>query len=132
MLNHTHMNGHNKMRHAIYFIVRKLIKSMIDLERKNEPERKWTCTEKTISMLEFAGQWGYYATHQIYFNCKSFFIFVMDLSKPLETIVEDTANKGTLFEQWTYKGKLIWISVNLNFIKMSIVSVIKACFRNFW
>ena len=98
------------MYHAICITVRKLIMSMTELRIKKEPGRKWT--EKTISMLDFAGQCGYYATHQIYFHCKSFFILVMDLTKPFDAIVEDTGNAGTLFEHWTYKGKFIWIDFN--------------------
>lgn len=79
---------------------------MIDIGLKDNIINR-RLSEKTISMLDFAGQCGYYASHHIYFNRRSFFILVMDLTKSLYSVVEDTGNEGTIFEQWTYKGNQI-------------------------
>lgn len=89
----------------IYFfaIVRRLCETMIDIGLKDNTINR-RLSEKTISMLDFAGQCGYYASHHIYFNRRSFFILVTDLTKSLDSVVEDTGNEGTIFEQWTYKG----------------------------
>lgn len=90
----------------IFATVRRLCETMIDIGLKdNTINRK--LSERTISMLDFAGQCGYYASHHIYFNKRSFFILVMDLTKSLYSVVEDTGNEGTIFEQWTYKGNQI-------------------------
>lgn len=62
-------------------------------------------TEQTISLLDFDGKCGYYDIHPIFFNKRSFFILVIDLTKSLDLVVEDTGSEGTSFEQWTYKGR---------------------------
>lgn len=79
---------------------------MIDIGLKDNIINR-RLSEKTISMLDFAGQCGYYASHHIYFNRRSFFILVIDLTKSLDSVVEDTGSEGTIFEQWTYKGNQI-------------------------
>lgn len=79
---------------------------MIDIGLKDNINNR-RLSEKTISMLDFAGQCGYYASHHIYFNRRSFFILVIDLTKSLDSVVEDTGSEGTIFEQWTYKGNQI-------------------------
>lgn len=66
-------------------------------------------TEQTISLLDFAGKCGYYETHPTFFNQRSFLILVIDLTKPLDSVVEDTGSEGTSFEHWTYKGRNRWL-----------------------
>ena len=89
-------------------IVRQIRESMLELGLEGDSRKR--SSEQTISMLDFAGHCGYYACHQIYFNHRSFFILVMDLTKPLDIVVEDSGNEGTIFERWTYKGHQILIS----------------------
>lgn len=90
----------------IFALVRRLCETMIDIGLKDSTINR-RLSERTISMLDFAGQCGYYASHHIYFNRRSFFILVMDLTKSLYSVVEDTGNEGTIFEQWAYKGNQI-------------------------
>lgn len=66
-------------------------------------------SEQTISLLDFAGKCGYYNFYPTYFNQRSFFILVIDLTKSLDSVVEDTGGEGTSFEQWTYKGRILLI-----------------------
>lgn len=100
-------------------IVRQIREPMLDLGLEGDSTKR--SSEQTISMLDFAGHCGYYACHQIYFNHRSFFILVMDLTKPLDIVVEDSGNEGTIFERWTYKGHQILISSIIILNKMMMI-----------
>jgi hypothetical protein len=62
---------------------------------------------KTLSMTDFAGQCAYYACHQVYLSNRAFYILVVDMSKNFEEKVspDEIDQKGTHFQDWTYRGK---------------------------
>lgn len=70
-----------------------------------------------ITFLDFAGQYMYYAFHQIFLSPKSCFILVVDMTKDLyeKVDVSDSDEKCcSLFESWRYIGNywsrsFVWI-----------------------
>ncbi|XP_062611607.1 uncharacterized protein LOC134273332 isoform X2 [Saccostrea cucullata] len=68
--------------------------------------------ETSVSMLDFAGQFAYYACHQIYMRSEAFYTLVLDMTKGFEEIVssEKDERKGSVFSTWTYKDYLrYWV-----------------------
>ncbi|XP_062588803.1 probable serine/threonine-protein kinase roco5 [Saccostrea cucullata] len=68
--------------------------------------------ETSVSMFDFAGQFAYYACHQIYIRSEAFYILVMDMSKAFKDVVnsESEARPGSIFSKWTYKDYLdFWL-----------------------
>ncbi|XP_062588428.1 uncharacterized protein LOC134250093 isoform X2 [Saccostrea cucullata] len=73
--------------------------------------------EISVSMIDFAGQFAYYACHQIYMRSSAFYILVMDMSKSFEEVVfgeEEEDKKGSVFSTWKYKE---YVEFWLNSIK---------------
>ncbi|XP_061170565.1 uncharacterized protein LOC133179905 [Saccostrea echinata] len=68
--------------------------------------------ETSVSMIDFAGQFAYYACHQIYMRSEAFYILVMDMSKAFQDAVNSETNErqGSIFSTWTYKDYLyFWL-----------------------
>ncbi|XP_061170562.1 uncharacterized protein LOC133179903, partial [Saccostrea echinata] len=68
--------------------------------------------ETSVSMFDFAGQFAYYACHQIYMRSEAFYVLVMDMSKAFQDVVsgETTECEGSIFSTWTYKDYLyFWL-----------------------
>ncbi|XP_062577537.1 uncharacterized protein LOC134239376, partial [Saccostrea cucullata] len=68
-------------------------------------------------MIDFAGQFAYYACHQIYMRSSAFYILVMDMTKSFEEVVfgeEEEDQKGSVFSTWKYKE---YVEFWLNSIK---------------
>ncbi|XP_062576885.1 uncharacterized protein LOC134238785, partial [Saccostrea cucullata] len=72
--------------------------------------------EISVSMIDFAGQFAYYACHQIYMRSSAFYILVMDMTKNFEedVIGEEEEQKGSVFTTWKYKE---YVEFWLNSIK---------------
>ncbi|XP_062595095.1 uncharacterized protein LOC134256468 [Saccostrea cucullata] len=67
----------------------------------------------TISMLDLAGQFAYYACHQIYITKGVFFILVLNVNQKFEDKVstEENNQEGSVFSTWTYKEYVkFWIN----------------------
>ncbi|XP_062605626.1 uncharacterized protein LOC134267428 [Saccostrea cucullata] len=68
--------------------------------------------EISVSMIDFAGQFAYYACHQIYMRSEAFYVLVLDMSKDFENFVccERDECRGSIFSTWTYKDYLdFWL-----------------------
>ncbi|XP_061170568.1 uncharacterized protein LOC133179908 [Saccostrea echinata] len=68
--------------------------------------------EISVSMIDFAGQFAYYACHQIYMRSEAFYILVTDMSKAFQDFVcsETDECEGSIFSTWTYKEYLyFWL-----------------------
>ncbi|XP_061164369.1 uncharacterized protein LOC133173403 isoform X2 [Saccostrea echinata] len=79
------------------------LKDILD-ERENET---------SVSMIDFAGQFAYYACHQIYMRSEAFYTLVLDMTKGFEDVVssEKDERKGSVFSTWTYKDYLrYWVN----------------------
>ncbi|XP_061195654.1 uncharacterized protein LOC133203872 [Saccostrea echinata] len=64
-------------------------------------------------MLDLAGQFAYYACHQIYITERVFFILVLNVTQKFEDYVstEENNQQGSIFSTWTYKDYVkFWIS----------------------
>ncbi|XP_062609602.1 uncharacterized protein LOC134271418, partial [Saccostrea cucullata] len=61
--------------------------------------------EKKITMVDFAGQCSYYASHQIFLSPRAFFILVLNMEKKFEDKVgkEVCSQEGSIYEGWTHK-----------------------------
>jgi hypothetical protein len=57
--------------------------------RKRHQSESKTDKYGFISMWDFAGQYIFYATHQVFLSPRAVYLLVLDLSKPLEQFVED-------------------------------------------
>ncbi|XP_062585359.1 uncharacterized protein LOC134247029 isoform X2 [Saccostrea cucullata] len=69
--------------------------------------------EISISMIDFAGQFVYYASHQIYMRSKAFYILVMDMTKDFEEVVsrKEGEQTGSVFSTWKYKDYVeFWLN----------------------
>ncbi|XP_062599299.1 uncharacterized protein LOC134260769 [Saccostrea cucullata] len=79
--------------------IKSLFPSMSSVSFHGEP------TLNLITLLDFAGQCAYYASHQIYLSPMAFYIFVVDMSKQIDkTADEETCDqKDTIFEGWEYR-----------------------------
>ncbi|XP_062600014.1 uncharacterized protein LOC134261591 isoform X2 [Saccostrea cucullata] len=66
--------------------------------------------EKRITMVDFAGQCAYYASHQIFLSPRAFFILVLNMQKTLDDKVgeEVCSQKDSIFNGWTYRDYLIF------------------------
>ncbi|XP_062571001.1 uncharacterized protein LOC134233017, partial [Saccostrea cucullata] len=64
--------------------------------------------EKKITMVDFAGQCSYYASHQIFLSPRAFFILVLNMEKKLLEKVgkEVCSQEGSIYEGWTHKDYL--------------------------
>ncbi|XP_062599087.1 uncharacterized protein LOC134260555, partial [Saccostrea cucullata] len=64
--------------------------------------------EKKITMVDFAGQCSYYASHQIFLSPRAFFILVLNMEKKLDEKVgkEVCSQEGSVYEGWTHKDYL--------------------------
>ncbi|XP_061185845.1 uncharacterized protein LOC133193949 [Saccostrea echinata] len=64
--------------------------------------------EKRITMLDFAGQCAYYASHQIFLSPRAFFILVLNMEKKLDDKVgkEVCSQKDSIFNGWTHRDYL--------------------------
>ncbi|XP_062599836.1 uncharacterized protein LOC134261404, partial [Saccostrea cucullata] len=68
--------------------------------------------EKKITMVDFAGQCSYYASHQIFLSPRAFFILVLNMEKKLlEKVGKEVCSQdGSIYEGWTHKDYLtFWI-----------------------
>ncbi|XP_061193737.1 uncharacterized protein LOC133201966, partial [Saccostrea echinata] len=77
--------------------------------------------EKRITMVDFAGQCAYYASHQIFLSPRAFFILVLNMEKRFDDKVgeEVCCQEGSIFKEWTYKGlKECFLSYNIKYIKV--------------
>ncbi|XP_062595330.1 uncharacterized protein LOC134256665 isoform X1 [Saccostrea cucullata] len=61
--------------------------------------------EKKITMVDFAGQCSYYASHQIFLSPRAFFILVLNMEKKFDDKVgkEVCSQEGSNYEGWTHK-----------------------------
>ncbi|XP_062593366.1 uncharacterized protein LOC134254841, partial [Saccostrea cucullata] len=61
--------------------------------------------EKKITMVDFAGQCSYYASHQIFLSPRAFFILVLNMEKKFDEKVgkEVCSQEGSIYEGWTHK-----------------------------
>ena len=49
-----------------------------------------------LSIWDFAGQYAFYGTHQIFLSPRSVYLLVIDLSKTIDSLVcDDTCSKDT-------------------------------------
>ncbi|XP_062578737.1 uncharacterized protein LOC134240685 [Saccostrea cucullata] len=64
--------------------------------------------EKKITMVDFAGQCSYYASHQIFLSPRAFFILVLNMEKKFDEKVgkEVCSQEGSVYEGWTHKDYL--------------------------
>ncbi|XP_062590375.1 uncharacterized protein LOC134251988 [Saccostrea cucullata] len=64
--------------------------------------------EKKITMVDFAGQCSYYASHQIFLSPRAFFILVLNMEKKFDDMVgkEVCSQEGSIYEGWTHKDYL--------------------------
>ncbi|XP_061170573.1 uncharacterized protein LOC133179912 [Saccostrea echinata] len=64
-----------------------------------------TENEISISMIDFAGQFAYYACHQIYMRSEAFYILVLDMSKDFYEIICSKTDEceDSIFSTWTYE-----------------------------
>ncbi|XP_062592577.1 uncharacterized protein LOC134254020 [Saccostrea cucullata] len=79
------------------------LKDILD-ERENET---------SVSLVDFAGQFAYYACHQIYMRSEAFYTLVLDMTKEFEDVVsnEKDERKGSVFSTWTNKDYLrFWVN----------------------
>lgn len=62
--------------------------------------------ETTVSMIDFAGQFAYYACHQIYMRSKAFFILVLDINQSFKENGEHygCTKDSNIYDMWTSKG----------------------------
>ncbi|XP_062593255.1 uncharacterized protein LOC134254740, partial [Saccostrea cucullata] len=68
--------------------------------------------EISVTMIDFAGQFAYYACHQIYMRSEAFYVLVLDMSKDFENFVCSDRDEcqGSIFSTWTYKDYLdFWL-----------------------
>ncbi|XP_061193809.1 uncharacterized protein LOC133202049 [Saccostrea echinata] len=68
--------------------------------------------EKRITMVDFAGQCAYYASHQIFLSPRAFFILVLNMEKRFDDKVgeEVCSQEGSIFRGWTHRDYLtFWI-----------------------
>ncbi|XP_062570165.1 uncharacterized protein LOC134232224 isoform X2 [Saccostrea cucullata] len=68
--------------------------------------------EKRITILDFAGQCAYYATHQVFMSPRAFFILVLNMEKKFDDQVgEDVCSQaGSVFKDWTHRDYLtFWV-----------------------
>ncbi|XP_061193694.1 uncharacterized protein LOC133201922 [Saccostrea echinata] len=63
---------------------------------------------KKITMVDFAGQCAYYASHQIFLSPRAFFILVLNMEKKFDDLVgeEVCCQKGSIYERWTHRDYL--------------------------
>ncbi|XP_062568675.1 uncharacterized protein LOC134230837 [Saccostrea cucullata] len=69
--------------------------------------------ETSVSMIDFAGQFAYYACHQIYMRSEAFYTLVLDMTKEFEDVVssEKDKRKGSVFSTLLHKDYLrYWIN----------------------
>ncbi|XP_062584881.1 uncharacterized protein LOC134246510 [Saccostrea cucullata] len=61
--------------------------------------------ETSVSMIDFAGQFAYYACHQIYMRSETFYILVLDMSKSFNDVIgsELDDREGSIYSTWTCK-----------------------------
>ncbi|XP_062617780.1 probable serine/threonine-protein kinase pats1 [Saccostrea cucullata] len=60
--------------------------------------------EISVSMIDFAGQFAYYACHQIYMRSDAFYILVLDMTKNFEDVSGNQEQQPrSVFSTWTYK-----------------------------
>ncbi|XP_062584574.1 uncharacterized protein LOC134246257 isoform X2 [Saccostrea cucullata] len=73
----------------------------VSKDASDEPEKK-------ITMVDFAGQCSYYASHQIFLSPRAFFILVLNMEKKLLEKVgkEVCSQEGSIYEGWTHKDYL--------------------------
>ncbi|XP_062583341.1 uncharacterized protein LOC134245094 [Saccostrea cucullata] len=67
---------------------------------------------KRITMLDFAGQCAYYASHQIFLSPRAFFILLLNMEKKFYDQVgeEVCCQKGSVFKEWTHRDYLtFWV-----------------------
>ncbi|XP_062591203.1 uncharacterized protein LOC134252711 [Saccostrea cucullata] len=62
--------------------------------------------EKKITMVDFAGQCSYYASHQIFLSPRAFFILVLNMEKKFDDKVgeEVCCQEGSIYKGWTHRG----------------------------
>ncbi|XP_062619010.1 uncharacterized protein LOC134280579 [Saccostrea cucullata] len=68
--------------------------------------------EKRITILDFAGQCAYYATHQVFMSPRAFFILVLNMEKKFDDQVgeEECSQTGSIFKKWTHRDYLkFWV-----------------------
>ncbi|XP_062583390.1 uncharacterized protein LOC134245145, partial [Saccostrea cucullata] len=61
--------------------------------------------ETSVSMIDFAGQFAYYACHQIYMRSETFYILVLDMSKAFDDMIDSELDdrEGSVFSTWSCK-----------------------------
>ncbi|XP_062600958.1 uncharacterized protein LOC134262583, partial [Saccostrea cucullata] len=66
--------------------------------------------EKKITMVDFAGQCSYYASHQIFLSPRAFFILVLNMEKKFDEKVgkEVCRQEGSVYEGWTHEDYLMF------------------------
>ncbi|XP_061194055.1 uncharacterized protein LOC133202278 [Saccostrea echinata] len=64
--------------------------------------------EKKITMVDFAGQCAYYASHQIFLSPRAFFILVLNMEKKFDDKVgeEVCSQEGSIYKGWTHRDYL--------------------------
>ncbi|XP_062610970.1 probable serine/threonine-protein kinase pats1 [Saccostrea cucullata] len=64
--------------------------------------------EKKITMVDFAGQYSYYASHQIFLSPRVFFILVLNMEKKFDDKVgeEVCCQEGSVYGGWTHRDYL--------------------------
>ncbi|XP_062587458.1 uncharacterized protein LOC134249123 isoform X2 [Saccostrea cucullata] len=69
--------------------------------------------EISVSIMDFAGQFAYYACHQIYMRSEAFYVLVMDMSKAFHDVINSTTDQHqerSIFNTWSYKDYLhFWL-----------------------
>ncbi|XP_061193746.1 uncharacterized protein LOC133201976 [Saccostrea echinata] len=66
--------------------------------------------EKKITMVDFAGQCSYYASHQIFLSPRAFFILVLNMDKKFDDKVgeEVCSQEGSIYKGWTHRDYLMF------------------------
>ncbi|XP_062592845.1 uncharacterized protein LOC134254339 isoform X2 [Saccostrea cucullata] len=84
-------------------LTRDLMKEILDA-RENET---------SVSIIDFAGQFAYYACHQIYMRSEAFYVLVLDMTKAFHKVINSKTDKHqgrSIFTTWSYKDYLhFWL-----------------------